>query len=33
MELYNLNSVYPLVETLYGVEVKEEDFEDIAMVA
>lgn len=31
--LYNINSAYPLVQTLYGIDPDPEDFEDIAMRA
>ena len=33
MELYNLNSAYSLVQTLYGSDPNPEEFEDIAMTA
>lgn len=32
-KLYNFKSAYPLIDTLYGVEVEEDDFEDAGLVA
>ena len=33
MKLYHINSAYPLVQSLYGVDPNPEDFEDLAMTA
>ena len=33
MELYHINSAYPLVQSLYGVDVDPEEFEELAMNA
>ena len=33
MELYNFKSAFPLAKTLYDVEISEDDFEDIGLVA
>lgn len=33
MTLYNLNSAYSLVDTLYGIEVDPDSFEDLALAA
>lgn len=31
--LYNINSAYPMVQSLYGIDPNPEDFEDLAMNA
>ena len=33
MKLYHINSAYPLVQSLYGIDPNPEDFEDLAMTA
>ena len=32
-KLYHINSAYPLVTTLYGIEANTDDFEDLALTA
>ena len=33
MKLYHINSVYPLIQSLYGIDPNPEDFEDLAITA